>query len=178
MCVSRKEKKWYESQLCTFSAAEFHFCINLTAHYTKPSLPLLVIFKSQIWGRTLEKWKAQTDNLHNSSRTFSEREEVKRKKPYGKNIKKSEAVWGEGGWRWFPGKWGHIWSSLLTNMLPGWGLFLGKTHRSHISLPLSPLLFEGFLGSVQAQDAGHLLQESITALSELGRLNCPTTNKV
>lgn len=43
---------------------------------------------------------------------------------------------------------------------------------------LSPLLFEGFLGSVQAQDAGHLLQESITALSELGRPNFPTTNKV
>lgn len=50
--------------------------------------------------------------------------------------------------------------------------------KPHLSPSLSPLLFEGFLGSVQAQDAGHLLQESITALSELGRPNCPTTNKV
>lgn len=45
--------------------------------------------------------------------------------------------------------------------------------------PCLPLvLFEGFLGSVQAQDAGHLQQESTTTLLELKGPNYPTTNKV
>lgn len=128
MHVERPRGKKYDF---FFPAVIFHFCINPTSHYTELSSS-----KSE----TRMGWKNGKCRLIICIRQKQDlewkrrRTKKKKKKPVGGKIKK---VWGEGDWRWFPGKWGHIWFSLLTNMQPGWGLFLGKSHRSHISLPRS-----------------------------------------
>lgn len=95
-CVLKEEKKKerispYKWML--FSAAEFPFCINLTSHYHKPALPLLVASQQEI----IRHWKNAMCGLiicinQASPRVKEKKDTEKTEEREGGNLKKPEAM--------------------------------------------------------------------------------------